>query len=142
MNDNFVNNPWDTELCELNGAFGRWIMRINEWLKYASSTQTAVSHRKHCTLLWRKISALKQVDNQLRILYRGASWCMPTADHSGRAVWGMNCLRSLERWDRGFESYSRHGCLYGHLFCVCIVLYVSSGHETGWSLVHGNLPSV
>jgi hypothetical protein len=24
----------------------------------------------------------------------------------------MNCLRSLERWNRGFESDSRHGCLY------------------------------
>jgi hypothetical protein len=27
------------------------------------------------------------------------------------AVEGMNCLRSLERWDRGFEFHSRHGCL-------------------------------
>jgi hypothetical protein len=25
-------------------------------------------------------------------------------DHSGRAVKGMNCLRSLKHWDRGFES--------------------------------------
>jgi hypothetical protein len=25
-------------------------------------------------------------------------------DHNGRAVKGMNCLLSLERWDRGFES--------------------------------------
>jgi hypothetical protein len=40
------------------------------------------------------------------------------ADHSGRAVWGMNCLRSLESWDRGFEYHSRHGCLC--LFCVCV----------------------
>jgi hypothetical protein len=47
------------------------------------------------------------------------------ADHSGRAVQGMNCLRSLERWDRGFESHSRHGCL--HLFRVCVVLCVDSG---------------
>jgi hypothetical protein len=40
-------------------------------------------------------------------------------DHSGRAVEGMNCLHSLERWDRGFESHSRHGCLYYmRLFCV------------------------
>jgi hypothetical protein len=31
---------------------------------------------------------------------------------------GMNCLRSLESWDRGFESDSRHGCLC--LFCVCV----------------------
>jgi hypothetical protein len=33
----------------------------------------------------------------------------------------MNCLRSLERWDRGFESRSRHGCLCVRLFCVCVV---------------------
>jgi hypothetical protein len=44
------------------------------------------------------------------------------ADHSGRAVKGMNCLRSLERWDYVFESNSRHGCLYVRLFCVCVVL--------------------
>jgi hypothetical protein len=31
------------------------------------------------------------------------------ADHSGRAVYGMNyLLRSLERWELGFESHSRH----------------------------------
>jgi hypothetical protein len=29
-----------------------------------------------------------------------------TADHRCRAVWGMNCLRLLEHWDRGFESHS------------------------------------
>jgi hypothetical protein len=37
------------------------------------------------------------------------------ADQSGRSVWGMNCLRSLEHYDRRFESHSRHGCL-----CVCV----------------------
>jgi hypothetical protein len=30
---------------------------------------------------------------------------------------GMNCLRSLEHWDRGFESHSMR------LFYVCVVLY-------------------
>jgi hypothetical protein len=25
------------------------------------------------------------------------------ADHGGNAVYGRNCIRSLERWDRGFE---------------------------------------
>jgi hypothetical protein len=28
----------------------------------------------------------------------------------------MNCLRFLGRWDYGFKSYSRHGCL----MCVCV----------------------
>jgi hypothetical protein len=27
------------------------------------------------------------------------------ADHSGRVVYGMNRLRPLERWDRGFETH-------------------------------------
>jgi hypothetical protein len=42
---------------------------------------------------------------------------IPIADHSGSAIQDMNCLRSLERWDRGFES---HGMYVFVLFCVCI----------------------
>jgi hypothetical protein len=38
------------------------------------------------------------------------------AGHSSRSVWGMNCLRSLGRWDRGFESHPGHGCFV----CVCV----------------------
>jgi hypothetical protein len=42
------------------------------------------------------------------------------ADHSGRAVCGMNCLRSLKRCDRGLVTHSRHSCLYCvHLFYLC-----------------------
>jgi hypothetical protein len=41
------------------------------------------------------------------------------AEHSGRAVWGMNCLRSLERWDRGFDSHSSHRCLCAFILCLC-----------------------
>jgi hypothetical protein len=48
----------------------------------------------------------------------------------------MNCLLSLESWDRRFESHSRHRCL--HLFCVC----VGSGLATSWSSVQGVLPTV
>jgi hypothetical protein len=48
-------------------------------------------------------------------------YVFPFVDHSGRAVQGMNTLRPLEPWDRGFESYSRHGCLYCKLlFCICL----------------------
>jgi hypothetical protein len=54
----------------------------------------------------------------------------------------MNCLPSLGRWDRGFESHSRHGCLCLRLFCVCVVLCVGSGLATGLSLIQGVLPSV
>jgi hypothetical protein len=41
------------------------------------------------------------------------------ADHSGLAVWGMNCLWSLERCERGFESDSSHGCLCAFILCLC-----------------------
>jgi hypothetical protein len=40
------------------------------------------------------------------------------ADNSGFEVWGMDCLRSLETWDRGFESHSRHGCLCAFIQCL------------------------
>jgi hypothetical protein len=42
-----------------------------------------------------------------------------SADHSDRAGQGMNSLRSLEHWDRGFESHSRHGCLCAFILCLC-----------------------
>jgi hypothetical protein len=54
------------------------------------------------------------------------------------------CLRSLGRWDRGFESHSRHG----YLVCVCVysvfffVVCLGSYLAMGWSLVQGVLPSV
>jgi hypothetical protein len=41
-----------------------------------------------------------------------------TTDHSGHAVYGMNCLCSLERWDYGFESQSRHGCMCAFILFV------------------------
>jgi hypothetical protein len=41
-------------------------------------------------------SNILKINNKLQI-YEGIAIC---ADHSG-----MNCLRSLKRWDRGFESY-------------------------------------
>jgi hypothetical protein len=50
----------------------------------------------------------------------------------------MNCLRSLGRLDRGFESHSRHGCLV----CVCVVLCLGSDLATGWSPGQGVLSSV
>jgi hypothetical protein len=41
------------------------------------------------------------------------------ADHSGRAVQVMNCLRSLEHCHHGFDSHSRHGCLCMFILCLC-----------------------
>jgi hypothetical protein len=53
-----------------------------------------------------------------------------------RAVYDMNCLRSIKRWGLGFKSIARHGCL--RLFCV----RVGSGLPTGWFPVQGVLPLV
>jgi hypothetical protein len=56
----------------------------------------------------------------------------------------VNCLLSLGRWNRRFESYSGHGCLV--CVCVysvfCVVLCLGSGLATGWSLVQGILPNL
>jgi hypothetical protein len=41
-----------------------------------------------------------------------------SADHGGRAAYGMNILRSLERWDRGFESHLRHGYMCAFILFV------------------------
>jgi hypothetical protein len=30
-------------------------------------------------------------------------------------------LRSLERWDRGFESHSTHGYLFPFILCLCVL---------------------
>jgi hypothetical protein len=47
----------------------------------------------------------------------------PGADHSDRAVLGMNRLRPFEHWDRGFESHSRIGCLCAFILCLCCSVY-------------------
>jgi hypothetical protein len=65
-----------------------------------------------------------------RIAYSVMIGHLQRADQSGRAVQGTNCLRSLERWDLGFESYSRHGCALC-VYSVCIVLCVGRGRATG-----------
>jgi hypothetical protein len=57
-----------------------------------------------------------------------------SADHRGRA------LRSLEHWDRGFESHSRHGCLCA--FILFVLSCIGSGLATGWSPVQGVLLTV
>jgi hypothetical protein len=42
-----------------------------------------------------------------------------TANHSGGDIWGTKCLRSLQHWDRGFESHWKHGCLCVFILCLC-----------------------
>jgi hypothetical protein len=52
------------------------------------------------------------IDNILRYICE-------VADHSGRAVKGMNCLLPLKHWDRGFESHLRHGYLCAFILRLC-----------------------
>jgi hypothetical protein len=48
-------------------------------------------------------------------------------DHSGCAVYGMNCLLSLKHWDRGFESHLNHWCLWAFiLFFVLSYVQVAA----------------
>jgi hypothetical protein len=58
------------------------------------------------------------------IFYEFGTFIIPTAEHSG-----MNRFRPLEHWDRGSETYLRHGCL--RIFCVRVVLCLGSGLPTG-----------
>jgi hypothetical protein len=56
-----------------------------------------------------------------------------SADHSGRAVYGTNCLRSLKHWDRVLESHLRHGCLCVFIlfvFCVEVEALQRVDHST------------
>jgi hypothetical protein len=64
----------------------------------------------------------------------------PGADHSGRAVKGMNRHCPLEHWDCGFEFHLRHGCLCAFIPCLCCSM-CSSGLVTGCSPVSGVLPT-
>jgi hypothetical protein len=57
----------------------------------------------------------------------------------------MNCLCSLGRGDRGFESHLGHGflvCICIFFVCVSAVLRLGRGLATSWSLIKGILSSV
>jgi hypothetical protein len=41
------------------------------------------------------------------------------SDHSSRAVCSMSCLRPLWHLGHGFESHSRHECLFVFILCLC-----------------------
>jgi hypothetical protein len=71
--------------------------------------------------------------DKCRIFYCSILLC---ADHSGCAVYGINCLLPLEHWGHGFESHSRHGCLRAFILCVGISLV------TGWFPIQGVLQTV
>jgi hypothetical protein len=43
-----------------------------------------------------------------------------SADHSGWAVWSMNCLHPFKHWGHEFKSHSRHGCLCLFILHLCV----------------------
>jgi hypothetical protein len=70
---------------------------------------------------------------------------LPSPGYISSMIFGVftkcKCLRSLGRWDRGFESHSGHGCLVSVcVYSVCVFLCLGSGLATDWSLVQGVLP--
>jgi hypothetical protein len=67
---------------------------------------TTVLILSKCTTIY-----ISQFENEIN-----KTCCFEWAGHSSRAVRDMNCLRLRGRWDYGFESHSRHGCLV----CVCV----------------------
>jgi hypothetical protein len=48
------------------------------------------------------------------------------ADHSGRMLKDMKCLRPLIHLVHVFESHSRYGCLSAFLLCLCCSVYVAT----------------
>jgi hypothetical protein len=38
----------------------------------------------------------------------------------------MKCLRPPKDWDRGYETHSKHGCLYGLVLCLSCPVYVAT----------------
>jgi hypothetical protein len=42
----------------------------------------------------------------------------------------LNCLPSLERWDRRFEAHSKYGSVCAFI-SICVFLRVGSGLATG-----------
>jgi hypothetical protein len=110
-----------------------WIMRL-QMLSLAPSSRSVdwsegyLTTLIHTRMKWAGGLSDKMILACLIEVTQFLSWSVPvwhtglSADHSGRAVWGMNCLRPLEHWDRGFESHSRHGCLCAFILCSCCPL--------------------
>jgi hypothetical protein len=69
----------------------------------------------HTVYTWKRNWAVYRMSgwNSLRC------WIHTVMSLKSRAVWGMNSLRSLESWDRGFKSHPRHGCLCAIILCLC-----------------------
>jgi hypothetical protein len=44
----------------------------------------------------------------------------------------MKCLRPLKHWDSGFESHSRHRCLFAFPFCLCCPVLAAALRQA-WS---------
>jgi hypothetical protein len=97
-------------------------------------------------LLWRKLitvmSCIVLLSYWVIIFLRGCTTGGSSRRAQLRKYWviireqGMNCLRSLESWDRGFEFHLRRGCLCAFMLCV------DNGLATGWSTVQWVLPTV
>jgi hypothetical protein len=57
----------------------------------------------------------------------------------GRSEWTRG-LRLLQRWDRGFESHSRYGCLCAFILCMCCC--VCRQRPSDWLITSPRSPPV
>jgi hypothetical protein len=136
----YVNKVSGLNLCP-NGKLMHSTLSHPPWITVNS--EISHNHGKYKKEPWSRKITDPQIRTESHVLasleckkYTTYFVCMHVCtDYSGRAVWGMNCLRLLGSWDRGFEFQSRHGCLCVRLFCVCVALCVGSGLATDWSPV-------
>jgi hypothetical protein len=97
------------------------------------STENRRNRRRHFCKFWTqdlsilKLQGFKRTTDYIHAYFSNSALTsshfmlcdLRSADHIGRAVWGMNCLRPLENWGRGFESHYRHGCLCAFILSLC-----------------------
>jgi hypothetical protein len=84
------------------------------WVHYAAFATKA----RHAGLTKLILLVEKTHRSNIRTI-KASHWTKRRADHSNRAICGMNRLPPLEHWDRGFESHSSHGCLCTFILYLC-----------------------
>jgi hypothetical protein len=77
------------------------------------------------------------IDKSIQLFTKGISY---SHIWTNNMVEGMKCLPPLKRWNHGFESHSRHGCLVC-VYSVCVGLCRWQPYN-GLILIQGVLPTV
>jgi hypothetical protein len=136
--------------CELRNAWGfistllvhRMFLHISVILHLASDRLDPWKNYKYQTAVFylppggqrARSHVFKQYsENTQNLLTRNPS---PSSCLEGIQLAEVRLSRSrwpLERWDRGFESHSTHGCLCVRLFCLLSCVEIAALRRTGHS---------